>query len=140
MNARVVVKIEGSHGKGGNNQTGNLEERSQTGIAQNTRDKRRTEEEEQRHATDEKKLQFFRLVFDDGHFPLFLFENFGQVLAHGRRNAVANENNNHRGERYDHCVATVIGRPKDAPHPAVNDVAGQVVEHFADKQEKKRSR
>lgn len=93
-------------------------------------DEWRSEEEEDGDRRHKQNLQSYGLAFDAEYFFRSAFKDFGQVLGHGRRDSVADQDNDHGREGHDETVAAVIGRTKDAADGRLDDIAGDVEDNL----------
>ena len=70
------------------------------------------------------------MAFDPENLFRSAFKDLAYVFGHCRRDAVANEHNDHCGERHHEAVAAVVFRPKDAAQGRVDNVPGGVEDDF----------
>ena len=101
MEAGVVGKIERSHGKRRDDPGGDTEKGNECFVVKNSGDEWDAEIKDKCQRSDGDALQNDRLSFDHAdHFGIS-FKIFAQIFAHGSRDAIADQNYHHSGERND---------------------------------------
>ena len=97
-------------------------------------DKRRSKEKNRGNRKHEDGLKPERLVFDPENFPRCGFKYFTQVLGHGRRDAVSNEDDNHGSEGDHQTIATIGLGTQDATEGRLDDIPAEVVDNFSERE------
>ena len=130
MQSGIVVKVEGCSSEGGDDEGGKTEERSEARVVEEVGEKRCSEKKEDRDGRHEQDLQSYGLALDAEYFFGGAFEDFSQVLGHGGRDSVADQDDDHGREGHDETVAAIIGRTENAADGRLDDVAGDIEDNF----------
>lgn len=138
MQSGIVVKVEGCSSEGGDDEGGKTEERSEARVVEEVGEKRCSEKKEDRDGRHEQDLQSYGLALDAEYFFGGAFEDFSQVLGHGGRDSVADQDDDHGREGHDETVAAIIGRTENAADGRLDDVAGDIEDNFGNGEPDKR--
>ncbi len=122
--------VEGSSSESRDDEGGELEERSEGCVSEGPGDGWCEQEEDDRDTADDDDLESGGLAFDSRDILRVLLEDFAQVFGHGGRDAVADKDDDHSGERHDEPVAAIISRTQYAASDRVDDIGGDIEDDF----------